>query len=265
MMKYLFFILIPICSWGQPNCNVYLYNKDTLQYKACKSVEYVPFYQYTKQYQERFDKALQICPYFAYAYKAKSTAYLKSGDFLTWKYLIDKAVEYDTLSYIGYRGWCKYQFFRDYEGAIEDMEYLEEKFNSINVGYSAGGEYHLIVAKAICYSALDDKNKAIDILEDLFANKEYNVGLFDYYQLAVTYFQVRDYINASKYLVKQSEINEIAENAYYKAIIAKLNGNDEIYLREKNKAIQLYKDRRMLFDDYTEPFNKVYLATIMKD
>jgi len=66
-------------------------------------------------------------------------------------------------------------------------------------------------------------------------------------------------------LVKQSEINEIAENAYYKAKIAKLNGNDEIYLREKNKAIQLYKDRRMLFDDYTEPFNKVYLATIMKD
>jgi hypothetical protein len=25
----------------------------------------------------------------------KSTAYLKSGDFITWKYLIDKAVEYD--------------------------------------------------------------------------------------------------------------------------------------------------------------------------
>jgi tetratricopeptide (TPR) repeat protein len=265
MMKYVLFILIPICSFGQPNCNVYLYNKDTLQYDACKYVEYVPFYQYSNQYQERFDKALEICPYFAYAYEAKSTAYLKSGDFLTWKYLIDKAVEYDTLSNIGYRGWCRYQFFRDYKGAIEDIEYLETKYNSLNVGYSAGGEYHLIVAKAICYSALNEKKKAIDILEKLFTTKDYVAGLFDYYQLAITYFQIGDYKNASKYLDRQSEINEIAENIYYKAKIAKILGNTELYASEKERAIQLYNDGKNLFDPYTEHFNKVYLTTIIND
>ena len=112
---------------------------------------------------------------------------------------------------------------------------------------------------------MNDKNKAIEVLEKLFTNKEYNVGPYDYYQLAVTYFQVQDYVNASKYLNKQSEINEIAENAYYKAKIAKINGNDVIYLAEKNRAIQLYNDGKMLFDDYTEHFNKVYLATIIKE
>jgi excinuclease UvrABC helicase subunit UvrB len=107
--------------------------------------------------------------------------------------------------------------------------------------------------------------KQLRYWKKLFANKEYNVGQFDYYQLAVTYFQVQDYVNASKYLNKQSEINEIAENTYYKAKIATINGNDVIYLAEKNKAIQLYNDRKILFDDYTEHFNKVYLATIIKE
>ena len=89
-MKALIFILVPLFAIGQtPNCNYYLYNKDTAQYLACKSVEKMNFYQYTRQYQEKFDKAIEICPYFAYAYTAKSTAYLKSGDFINWKILID--------------------------------------------------------------------------------------------------------------------------------------------------------------------------------
>ena len=265
-MKYLIFILLPLYGLAQPpNCNVYLYNKDTAQYKACKSVEYVPYYQYTRQYQERFDKALEICPYFAYAYRAKSTAYLKSGDFLTWKYLIDKAVQYDTMSHIGYRGWCRYQFFRDYEGAIADIEYLEKRNNILHVGYSANGDYHLIVAKAICYSALNKKRKAIQILENLFSTNGYDAGLFDYYQLAVTYFQVNDYANALKYLDKQSERNEFAENKYYKARIAKIKKDKKTFEKEKSEAIRLYNDKKVLFDPYTTHFNKVYLSTIVNE
>lgn len=263
-MKYLFFILFPIYLFGQaPNCNVYLYNKDTLQYQACKSVEDVPFYQYTREYQEQFDKALEICPYFAYAYSAKSTAYLKSGDFLTWKSLIDKAVQYDK-SYMPYRAWCRYQFFRDYKGAIEDIERIESEKKSIQIGYSAGGEYHLLVAKAICYSAINQKQKAINILEKLFADEAYEIGLFDYYQLGVSYFQINDLKNAEKYFLKQSEINELAENKYYLAKLAKIHKNMESYEALKQESIQLYKLGKIMFDPYTEHFNKVYLNTIMK-
>ncbi len=264
-MKYLFLLMIPFYAVGQPNCNVYLYDKDTAQYNACKSVEKVYYYQYTRQYQEQFDRALEICPYFSYAYRAKSTAYLKSGDFLTWKYLIDKAVEYDTLSNIGYRGWCKYQFFRDYKGTISDIEYVEKRYKTIDVGYSAGGEYHLLVAKAICYSALNNKQKAIEILENLLANKNYDPGLFDYYQLGVTYFQIKDYENAQKCFDKQSAKYELAENKYYKAKIAKLNGDTLLFQREKNEAIRLYQDKKNMVDPYTEHFNKVYLTTIINE
>ncbi len=268
MKKYLilFFVLLPALGFSQPpNCNVYLYNKDTVQYEVCKSIENVPFYQYTKEFQEEFDKAIKKCPHFAFGYQAKATAYLKSGDFLTWKYLIDKAVEYDTLPYIGYRGWCKYQFFRDYEGAIKDIEFAEKRFGILNAGYSAAGDYHLTMAKAMCYSALGDKQKAIRIMENLFTVTDYVVGLFDYYQLAVTYFQVNDLNNATKYLDKQTAINDLAENRFYKAKIAKINGNSASFEKEKSEAIRLYNTQKILFDPYTEHLNKVYLNTIAQE
>jgi tetratricopeptide (TPR) repeat protein len=264
-MKYIFYLLFPTIAFSQPNCNVYLYNRDTLQYNACKSVEEVPYYQYTRKYQERYDKALEICPYFAHAYASKSTAYLKSGDFVTWKYLIDKAVQYDTLEHIGYRGWCRYQFFRDYKGAISDIEYLEKRKKSINIGFSAAGDYHLIVAKAICYSAINDKKKAIEILENLFANTKYAAGEFDFYQLGVTYFQIKDYKNAQKYFDKQSAKNELAENKYYKAKIAKIKGDQLLYQSEIKEAIRLYKANQNMTNPYTEHFNKVYLSTITSE
>ncbi len=262
---HVLFLAMPFCVFGQPNCNVYLYNKDTAQYLACKSVERVPYYQYTRQYQEQYDKALEICPYFAHAYRSKSTAYLKSGDFLMWKYLIDKAVQYDTLANIGYRGACRHQFFRDYKGAISDIAYLEKRYKRIGIGFTASGDYHLIVIKAICYSALGDKRKAIEILENLFANEKYSAGLFDYYQLGVTYFQVQDYDNALKYFDKQSAENELAENRYYKAKIAKIKKNMPLYQQEKNEAIALYKNNKNMLDPYTEHFNKVYLSTIVSE
>ena len=49
-------------------------------------------HQFSKKYQEIYDMAIEKCPYFADAYQARSVAYLKSGDFLTWKKLIDKAL-----------------------------------------------------------------------------------------------------------------------------------------------------------------------------
>ncbi|MBK9270285.1 MAG: hypothetical protein IPM48_01695 [Saprospiraceae bacterium] len=256
------FILPTLLSSQSPNCNVYLYNKDTAQYKACKMVESVPFYQYSRSYQERFDSALIICPYFAYAYSAKSTAYLKSGDFINWKFLIDKAVQFDSI-YLDYRAWCRYQFFRDYKGAIQDIEILEKRSKSKEIGYSAGGEYHLLVAKAMCYSALNQKHKAIEILEDLLSDTNYLVGQYDYYQLAVSYFQINDYEKAWHYCVEQNKVYELAESKYYMAKISKLKGKQLEYSNLKAEAIRLYQKESYLFDPYTEHFNKVYYKTIL--
>lgn len=250
---------------AQVNCEAFKYYGDTLQYKACQLVENIDdkYYQFSREFQESYDKAIEICPYFAYGYREKSVAYLKSGDFITWKELMDKAVKYDEKGNLGYRGWCKYQFFKDYDGAIEDFETLEKLVNDI--GYSQNGDYHLQIAKAICYSALGKKQKAIEIIKKQIAKKDYQIGLFDYYQLGVIYFQVGDFENAKRAFQKQSEINQLAENLYYIGKIAKIENKISEYEVDKKNAIELYKKGQNLKDNYTHHFNKVYLETIEKE
>jgi tetratricopeptide (TPR) repeat protein len=267
-MKPLLFLCfcLPFLAIAQPNCEVFLFNKDTLQYKACKMSEVIDgkYYQFSREFHEAFDSTLQICPYFAYAYREKSVAYLKSGDFLNWKKLIDKAVQYDPQGNLGYRGWCRYQFFRDYKGAISDFEQLETTITT-DIGYSADGEYQLAIAKGMCYSALNQKEKAIEIFEKQLKAEGYSVRLYDYYQLGVTYFEVKDYENALKCLEKQSTINEFAENEYYKAKIHKTLNHPTEYQKHKQLALNLYQEKRRLFDSYTHHSNKVFYETMQKD
>lgn len=266
-MKSLILILliIPIWSYSQPNCNAFLYKKDTLQYKACIEAEKTEkLYQFQKEFQETLDNSIKICPNFAYAYREKSTAYLKSGDFLTWKKLIDKAVDLDVSSNLGYRGWCRYQFFRDYEGAIKDIEKLDSLLD-YDIGYSINGDYHLNIAKGICYSAINKKQKAIKIFIDQLNTKDYSAGLYDYYQLGVTYFEVKDLNNALNCFEKQSKIYEFAGNEYYKCKIYKLQKNEIEYKIYKEKALKLYTENKKMFDSYTHHFNNVYFETIANE
>ena len=85
-------------SYSQPNCNWYKYQGDLKKYEACiASEKCAGHYQFSREFQTALDEALFIDSTFAYAYRAKSTAYLKSGDFITWMKLMEKAVMYDPI------------------------------------------------------------------------------------------------------------------------------------------------------------------------
>lgn len=245
------------------NCNVFLYQKDTLQYEACLMAENAAkFYQYSWEYQEILDKALEICPRFSYAYRYKSIAYLKSGDFINWKYLIDKAVEYDKLENLGYRGWCRFQFFRDYLGAIQDIEELQSVTKG-NIGYSAGGEYHLIVAKALCYKKTGDLKKAISIMEAFLAENPNHTSVFDYLHLGVMYLEDAQYDKAIHCFAIQSQQNELAENQFYLAQCYKYKHKSTEYYAHLTKAEELYRSGRKMYLAYTEPIDRIYLEDIL--
>lgn len=265
-MKKLLLTLFPFWFYAQPNCNAFLYEGDTLQYKACMLVENIEnkHYQFRREFQEKYDEALEICPHFAYAYREKSTAYLKSGDFLTWKRLIDKAVEYDISGNLGYRAWCRFQFFRDYKGAIADIEKLDN-LSDYDIGYGINGDYHLNITKAMCYSALNQKEKAISIFISHLVTDSYAPGLYDYYQLGVTYYENKNYDKALQAFEKQTTINDFAENAYYAAKVYLALKNDSEYKRYKAMAIYLYGQNKILSDPYTHHYSHVYYTTILNE
>lgn len=121
-------LLYTITAKAQPNCNVYLWNGDTAQYKACKLLteNQNKYYQFSKEFHYLLDSAISICPYFAYAYREKAAPYVKSGNFILWKRYIDLAVKYDTLGYLPVRASLLDKFFGDYKGTIKDIEMLEK-------------------------------------------------------------------------------------------------------------------------------------------
>jgi tetratricopeptide (TPR) repeat protein len=262
-MKYLILLCFPCFSFSQQNCNIFLWQGDTAQYKACKIGEETSgrYYQFHRKYQEAYDEALAICPYYAAGYASKSTAYLKSGDFVTWKVLMDKAVAYDAVNQLGYRGWCRYQFFRDYRGAIADIERLDS-MKTGDIGYGVNGDYHLHIARGICYSAIGEKRKAIEVFEVQLAQADHFLGNFDHYQLGVTYLQIGDTEAAAAQFEKQRIHYDFAENAYWRAQMAKRKNDSAQFQILRTLAIQLHSEGKKLNDPYTYHFNHVYYSDL---
>ncbi|WKV12480.1 hypothetical protein [Marivirga harenae] len=257
-----FFLAFSYNSFTQPNCNYFLNEGDTLKYEACLQTENAKgHYQFSKEYQIAMDKAIKIDPTFAYPYRAKSVAYLKSGDFIEWKRLIDLAVKYDPLGNLGYRASCRYQFFRDYGGTIIDIEELL-RISNADIGHSANGNYHLQVVRALCYKALGRKQKAIDLIETQLQAEGYVIGIYDYIHLGVLYLENGDLSNAKLNFKKQQDYNDLAENHFYMSKVFKAENNLKKAKIELQKAVELYEIGYVMSDPYVHPVDKIFWSMI---
>ncbi|MAY84786.1 MAG: hypothetical protein CMP59_11705 [Flavobacteriales bacterium] len=269
----LLLLLTTLAATAQPNCLVYKNEGDMKKYEACeKCSELAGHYQFSKEFQEKLDEVLEIDSTFAWAYRAKSVAYLKSGDFIRWKELMDKAVQYDPENMLGYRGWCRFQFFRDYEGAIADLEELD-KLVDYDIGYSVTGEYHLKIAMAICYRSIGEKEKAIKLIEEQIGNEKHFAGLYDYLHLGSLYLEVGEFERSIEALEKQINENDMAEVHYYLGMnyyrMSMVRSDYQRGLAEKEKALnefikakELYTSGKRMRDGYSHPVDKVFLEEI---
>lgn len=260
-----FFFLCSFQLSSQPNCEAFKYYGDDLKYRACKESEKrAGHYQFSREYQEALDDALEIDSTFAFAYRAKSTAYLKSGDFLSWKKLIDKAVEYDPQGQLFYRASCRYQFFRDYHGAIRDIERLDSLV-SYDIGHSQNGNYHLNIIKALCYKAIGKPHKAIEIIQKQLQDSAHLLGIYDYLHLGVLNLELGNYQQAIKNFKKQEEENDLAENRFYIALAYKQLEQSDKYIENLKLAKKKYESEYRMFDPYAEQMDKIYLEDIEKE
>ena len=268
-MKRLITILLvsnlSITLHSQKNCNVFIWEGDSCRYNACTFLEEAPsYFQLRKEYHEIHDKAIEICPDYSDAYCAKSVAYLKTGDFITWKRLMDKAVELNPIEHLGYRGWAHFQFFRDYESAIADIEKLESLITH-DIGYSQNGMYHLNIAKALCYKMIGENKKGVAIIEEQIQVDGDKVGLYDYLHLGVLYLEIGQYKKAESALLSQLKEYDFAENRYYLALASKAMNQNEKYKVNIELAKTLYQRNRTMSDPYTHLIDKIYLSDIIAE
>jgi len=244
------------------NCNAYLYAGDTLQYEACQiAEERSGHYQFSWEYQKALERAVAHCPYFSHGYRHMSVAYLKSGDFINWKRLMDQAVALEPLEHLPYRGWCRFQFFKDYQGAIADIERLDS-LTSYDIGYSSSGEYHLHIGRGLCYKALGQKEKAIEIIEEQLNVDGYSSGPYDHLHLGILYLETNQYDRAIEQFRMQQENNDLAEGRYYHALA--LKALNRPYKAQLLKAKEMYLNNRKMFDSYIHQMDMIFLKEIEK-
>jgi len=250
----------------QVNCDAY--KQDSLYYKAClKYTKACKYFQGAKESQIMLDEVVEICPYFGDAYYVKAIPYLKRGDFITWKKLIDMAVEYAPEDYLGYRGGCRFMFLRDYKGAINDIEHLIT-FSNNDIGYIYNGDYHLKIILALSYKGIGNKKKAIAIIENQLSTNEYEAGLYDYLHLGVLKLEVNNYDEAILLLNKQIKINDyVAETYYYLALAFKKKGNEQFYIENLKKSKEYFLQGKELpgSNSFMDYMDKVYLVLINEE
>lgn len=269
-MKNVIFGLLAMVLFGgkaaaQPNCDYFKYLGDTLRYEACLAAEKrAGHYQFSKAYQLALDSAIQIDSTWAFAYSAKSTAYLKAGDFLGWKPLIDKAVQYDTLTHLPARAWCRFKFFADYEGAIADFLLLKQ-LSPEPWGHTGDGYYLLDVAFALCYKEMGQTAQAIQLMEKCIEDTTRPVGLFDQLHLGVMYMEQGEYERAIQQFEVQEVLNDMAENRFFSALAYKYLRNEEQYAQQLSVAKQHYLAEQRMFDPYTEQVDQVFWADLLAE
>ncbi len=75
--------------------------------------------------QSMFDVLTWQHPTYAKAYFEQSVALNKRGEYAKGFRLLDRAVELDPKMHLGYRGYMKLRFLRDYDAALADLDRLD--------------------------------------------------------------------------------------------------------------------------------------------
>jgi tetratricopeptide (TPR) repeat protein len=258
------FVVVASQVNSQPNCNVFKVKGETKCFDACELAITAANNQGSWQSQMQFDQAIELCPTFDYAWFEKSVPYLKRGEFITWRKLIDKAVELND-AHLGYRGWCRYQFLRDYQGAIDDIEKLDA-IASYDIGYTINGAYHLNIARALAYRGIGQPKKALEIIEEQLASANYSPMTYDYMHAGVTCMELNDDTKALEYFQKSIKYNDyLAEAHYYLGVLYKKNTQHPLAIQEFEKARSQYGRGYRMNDPYTHPMDKIFLSDIERE
>lgn len=211
-----------------------------------------------------FDRAIAACPTFAYSYREKSVPFLKRGDFHTWKKLLYVAVQLQPARYLGYRGWCRFKFVHDYQGALLDLRRLQTLTRN-QPEQSGDGTYDLRMVAGLCQRELGDLRGALATFNACLASnaRQDRVGIYDYLHRGTTRLRLGDYASALADFTRQRGVNErVAETYYYAALAHQKRRETKAALSQRRTARALWQQHYRLNNPYTSMPDEVSLHDI---
>ncbi|MCK8522598.1 tetratricopeptide repeat protein [Aquimarina sp. D1M17] len=226
----------------------------------------VHFRQGSSKTMSVIEKAIELDPKNAEAWRELSVAYLKRGMPTKWKPLFDKAVELDPVEWQGWRGYLHLYFYRNYKKAIADFDATDEltpNFDDTPQGQSVN------YMRGLAYLGLKNYNKSKLYFETYIkdqantSGEEYaDVTAFLY--LGIGYYLEKDYENAKQNLYKALKYsNDHYADAHY--YLAKCFYKEQdfsnalIYIKKAQNDFNLgYSHRR----NYVEVLYQIYSQDI---
>jgi len=250
---------------SQPNCNAYTGECR----KACEVFNQSErLNQGSLRAHVLFDSAIQLCPTFAFAWHEKSVGYLKNGEFLQWRKYMDEAVKLSPNIFLSNRGWCRFKFLHDYEGALADLQ-ENKRINKNNNAWSNDGDYDLTVVMALCYRELGETEKALALFKEYFYEKEVvkstglGTGAYDYLHYGVTLMKAGKKNEAAAAFKKQISVYEQFPDTYYYLALL-LPKSDPGYQSNLLTALSYMEAGYSRKDPYCEALDEVYPSDLKK-
>lgn len=209
----------------------------------------------------QYEKAIEYDQNNSDAWMERSVSYNKSGNFKQGFEYLNKAVELNPTSHLGYRGWIRLRKIRDYEKALADFDRLDSL--TPNFVDAPWGE-NIDFLRGECYFGIKDYQKAIDLFNRNIENqKEDWADIHSFVYLGLCEYELGNYEKAISEFQRALKQSEFTPESYfgiakaYKKLGKIEKANENLLIAEKNIA---YKRN----DIYNEFLNEIYLSEILE-
>ncbi len=130
--------------------------RDSLESRISKDVK--KLYEGSALRQSKLDTLIALNDEEEEYYRQKSFKFTRVGEFEEGRRLIDKAVQLDPLNALYFTSWQLLFNYRDYEGALADLEYYDDI--SEGVSYVWGDNVNYL--KGLCYKQMGLYDQAVE-------------------------------------------------------------------------------------------------------
>lgn len=209
----------------------------------------------------QYERAIEYNQDNSDAWMERSVSFNKAGDFKKGFEYLDKAVELNPSSHLGYRGWIRLRKMRDFDKALIDFDKLD--ILTPNVVDAPWGE-DIDFLRGECYFGKKDYEKAIELFNRNIKNqKEDWADIHSFIYLGLCEFELGNYkkaITEFQRALKQSEITP--ESFFGMARAYQKLGDIE---KAKENILKAEKNIGSKRDDfYNEYLNEIYLSEVLE-
>lgn len=209
----------------------------------------------------QYEKAVEYDQENSDAWMERSVAFNKGGNFEEGFKYLNKAVELNPSSHLGYRGWIRLRKMRDYDKALTDFDRLDNLTpNFVDAPWGEDVDF----LRGECYFGKKDYQKAIELFNRNIKNqKEDWADIHSFVYLGLCEYELGNYkkaITEFQRALKQTE--NVPESYFGMAKAYQKLGQIEM---AKENILKAESNMHYKRDDvYNEFLNEIYMSEIQE-